>query len=84
MFGWDQVCTIIAVNATLVGILAGWITWVINRLDTDIRDVKSSVTQLDKKLDTVSSRMDARFESQSARTDRLYEMFVDLLKEKNK
>lgn len=74
---WEQTITIIGVNAAIVGLLAGWITWVINRVDTDVKGISN-------KLDSVSNRMDQRFESQSARTDKLYEMFVNLLKEVRK
>ncbi len=74
---WSQIVAIIGVNAAIVGLLAGWITWVINRVDSDVKGIAN-------KLDSVSNRMDQRFESQSARTDKLYEMFVDLLKEARK
>ena len=39
-------------------------------------------TKLDSDIKTLSSRMDARTEAQSARIDQLYQMFVDLLKER--
>lgn len=39
------------------------------------RDVKNEMKILESKLD-------ARIEAQAVRTDRLYEMFIDLLKDK--
>lgn len=73
--GWEQVVTIIGVNAAIVGLLASWMHWGINRVDADVQ-------KIDSKMDTLAARMDARFESHSARLDQLYKMFIDLLKEK--
>jgi len=76
-FTWGQTWTMIGINIAILGAFGGYMTWIINRVDRDVNNVAT-------KLDTVSARMDARFESQSARTDKLYEMFVDLLKESKK
>jgi|GEM_PF-1499964 len=72
---WNQIYTMICVNASIVALFAGWITGVINRVDSDVKKIGI-------KLDIMSSRMDSRLESHSARIDQLYVMFVDLLKEK--
>ena len=66
---WIQILTLAGVNVTLIAALTTLVVWAINKLDAD---VKSLCVRMDK--------MDARFESHSARIDQLYKMFVDLLK----
>lgn len=73
--GWEQVWTIIGVIVPILGILAGWMAWALGRVDADVKKIES-------KMDIMAARMDARFESHSARLDQLYNMFVDLLMEK--
>lgn len=72
---WNQAYTIIGVNIGLIGALATLIIYVVNRLDRDVNSLSSN-------LQSLGLRMDARFESQSARIDQLYKMFVDLLRER--
>ena len=79
---WEQVATIIGVITALLGILGSWMIWAINRMDDDIKKVEVDVKMIASKMDTMGARMDARFESHSARLDQLYQMFVDLLKER--
>jgi hypothetical protein len=82
MEGWDEAMQIIGVIATALGVLSGWIIWTLSKLDGDIKNVDGDVKIIAQKMDVMAARMDARFESHSARLDQLYNMFVDLLKEK--
>lgn len=65
---WVQVITIILS-------LAGFTGWIFNKLDNDIRGVSD-------RLDGYVKHSTAMFSEQSKRTDRLYQMFIDLLKER--
>jgi hypothetical protein len=80
--GWGQALTILGVIVPLLGILASWMIWAIGKVDTDIKNVDGDVKTIAQKMDVMAARMDARFESHSARLDQLYNMFVDLLKER--
>lgn len=53
---------------TIIGVLGSFTMWIFNRLDTDIKSLSSDL------------KNDMR--TQNERIDRLYQMFVDLLKEK--
>lgn len=46
------------------------------------RDIKSEMKLLEDKIDKQSDRIDRLHEMSSERTDKLYEMFIDLLKDK--
>lgn len=67
----NEVLTIIGVNVALFAALTGLVVWMVNKIDSDVKNV---CTRLDK--------MDSRFDSHTQRIDQLYRMFVDLLKEK--
>lgn len=62
---------------TIIGTLSAFIFWLFNKLDSDIKGVSD---RLDKWIMHSTARMD----SQSKRTDQLYQMFIDLLKEQKK
>jgi hypothetical protein len=56
---------------TIIGVnlgIFGVILWIFNKLDSDIK--------------SVGTKIDADMRAQSARTDKLYEMFIDLVKVK--
>lgn len=55
---------------TIIGVLGGFMFWQTSKLDRDIS----------KHID----RIDADMKIQGARTDKLYEMFIDLLKDRSK
>jgi hypothetical protein len=65
---WIQVITII-------GVLGTFMFWMFNKLDKDLSDFKIS-------MDGWIKHMTAMQGEQSKRTDKLYEMFIDLLKER--
>lgn len=46
------------------------------------RDIKSETKSLESKVDSHKENIDVQIAVQSARSDRLYEMFIDLLKER--
>lgn len=68
---WTQAITIIGVNIALIGVVAGFLIFVLNRIDGDIKN-------LGNQMDAMGNRLD----SHAARIDQLYRMFVDLLKQK--
>jgi len=47
-----------------------------------VRDIKSSMKELKTEMKAIEGRLDSQISAQAARSDRLYEMFVDLLKSK--
>jgi hypothetical protein len=55
----------------VMGVIGGFLFYMLNRLERDIGEISSRI-----------DKIDGRMNSQSARTDQLYQMFVDLLKEK--
>lgn len=59
----------------LITILGGFLT-INSRMDHQIE-------RLDMRIMCMEERFDQRLISQEARSDRLYEMFIDLLKERN-
>lgn len=63
---WTQVMTII-------GVLGGFMFYMIQRLEKDIDGIN-------KNVDSLARRMDGH----AARIDKLYEMFIDLIKEGRK
>jgi len=56
---------------TIIGALGAFTFWLFTKLDNDIKTLSA-------RLDSQAHRMDA----QAQRTDQLYQMFVDLLKER--
>lgn len=71
--------------------LAICIIWVMNKIDTDIKALGAQIESNNRRLDGHAQRIDQLYntyiiesKSQSARTDILYKMFVDLLKETKK
>jgi hypothetical protein len=76
---WIQVATIIGVNIALFGGLASLIIWVVNKLDKDVDKIGSKMDAFERRMDAFERRMDGH----AARIDQLYQMFVDLLKERS-
>lgn len=70
---WYQVGTFIGVNVALFGALATLIVWVVNKLDSDIKNINSDVKACMNRLD-----------GHAMRIDQLYQMFVQLLKDGKK
>lgn len=64
---WGMVIAIVGTNLALAAIISGFIIWAFSKLDSDIK--------------SLSNKIDTDMKAQTARTDRLYEMFIDLLKE---
>lgn len=60
---------------TIIGVLGAFTFWLFNKLDTDIKGVKNE-------MDGWTKHIVAMQAEQGKRTDKLYQMFVDLLKEK--
>lgn len=63
---WGMVMAIIGANIGLVAILVAFVLWAFSKLDGDIKSLSTDIKD------------DMRVHS--ARTDQLYQMFVDLLK----
>jgi hypothetical protein len=70
---WNQVWTVVGINIGLFAALATLIIWIVNKIDSDIRNVGDRVDKLGNRLDGHAQRI-----------DQLYQMFVDLLKNKGK
>lgn len=74
MMTWSMVITIIGSNIALAGIFAGFVYWAFSKLDADIRSVSI-------KIDADMTAQTNRTDQLHKRTDQLYQMFIDLLKE---
>ena len=69
--GTEQIYTVIGVNIALIAALATLILWSINKVDVDVK-------ALGNRLDRLDSRMDGH----ASRIDQLYQMFIQLIKER--
>ncbi len=74
---WTETYTIIAATISIIASLGTFMFYMFNKLDGDIKYIGS-------RLDATCARMDAKMDAQTSRTDQLYQMFVDLLKEQRK
>jgi len=72
-----QIITLIWINLAFIGILTTLFIRLMNKLEKNIKDLGNQV-------DTLGEKLDARMDSQTARTDQLYQMFIDLIKETKK
>lgn len=79
------------IDIKTIGIISFWFWYFTRQLKSEIRqeiiDTRSSAQQQIQRLDTQIresvNRLDTQIQENRKRSDRLYEMFVDLLKEKN-
>jgi len=86
---WAMVWTIIGVNIAVTALMGGFMLWAFSKLDNDIKaqntkldnDIKSISTDLKNDMRSQEERLNAQLNAQNARTDQLYQMFIDLLKE---
>jgi hypothetical protein len=67
----SEVIAIIGTNIALMAVVGAFIVWAVNKLDTDIKGLSSRV-------DAINNRMDGH----AMRIDQLYQMFIQLVKEK--
>jgi hypothetical protein len=74
---WTMITTILGVNVAMIAFIAGFIFWIFNKLDADVNAVGD-------RLDGWMKHSIAIQAEQAKRTDKLYEMFIDLLKESKK
>jgi len=68
---------------TIVGSLGAFTFWMFNRLDSDIKSLDVTIKGTNDKMDGSLRHLTAMQAEQSKRTDKLYQMFIDLLKDKN-
>jgi CHASE3 domain sensor protein len=74
-----QIYTILGIAVGIVSIISGIVFWLINKLDNDIKSLRTSVEGINTSMNGWIQHMTAMQSEQSKRTDRLYQMFVDLL-----
>ena len=79
---WIQVFTIIGTLTAIIGTLGAFTFWSFNKLDTDIKGVGYHISDVNNRLDGWIKHSIAVQAEQSKRTDQLYQMFIDLLKER--
>ncbi len=79
---WSQVVAIIGTNIGLIAIIGGFISWAFSKIDNDFSRVREDINKLDGDIKKLSEKIDANTKEQTQRTDQLYQMFIDLLKEK--
>ncbi len=66
-----DIIAIIGTNIALMAVVGGFIVWAVNKLDTDIKS-------LSNRVDAINNRMDGH----AMRIDQLYQMFIQLIKDK--
>lgn len=74
-----HIYTILGIAVGIVSIISGIVFWLINKLDNDIKSLRTSVEGINTSMNGWIQHMTAMQAEQSKRTDRLYQMFVDLL-----
>lgn len=74
---WTQVLTII-------GSLGAFTFYLLTRVDKDIKDLSERLDEQAKRFDLQFQAQSQRIDVHSQRTDQLYQMFIDLLKHKEK
>lgn len=80
----NELCTIIGVNVALFAGMTTLVVWAVNKLDSDVRGIGSRLDGHAQRIDTVYHSSNSKHEAQMARIDQLYQMFVDLLKSREK
>lgn len=76
---WIQAITLFF---SLAGLLAGLLYWFKNDLEKGINRLDNDLKILSKRLEAETKEQTRRLEANTARTDQLYQMFIDLLKER--
>jgi uncharacterized protein YoxC len=83
---WIQVWTIIGVvggiNIAIAAIFGTFLIWAFNKLDGDIKAIDGDLKTIDTDMKTWMRHSTSRMDQMNSRTDQLYQMFIDLLKEK--
>lgn len=74
---------------TIVGSLGAFMFWMFNKLDADIKSLNTTINGTNDKMDgslrhltAMQAEQSKRTDSLNQRLDKLYQMFIDLLKEK--
>lgn len=80
---WGIAIASIAVNVALIGLLWSFTSWGFSRLGGEIRVLDGEIKSIDADIKQLSSKIEADTRAQNHRTDQLYMMFIDLLKEKS-
>lgn len=66
---------------TIIGVIAGISYWQFQKLDSDIKNVANSLDGWTKHLTAMQSEQSKRMDKMHERTDKLYEMFLELVKQ---
>jgi hypothetical protein len=74
----DNTIAIIGTNIALMAVVGGFIVWAVNKLDGDIKAVGNRVDALSGRIDSLNTRLDGH----ASRIDQLYQMFIQLIKDK--
>ena len=81
---WAEICTIIGSAFAVIGFVYSFIRNLKNDLDTKIDRLEKSLFGTNDKLDGFMKHSIAMQAEQSKRTDKLYEMFYNLLEKQQK
>lgn len=77
----EAVIAICSVNVAVIGIFCGLMFWLFGKLDKDIRNLREDLLGINNELAGWSKHLTAMQAKQSERTDKLYEMFIELVKQ---
>lgn len=85
---WSQILTLAGINVGSIAVICTFLIWVVNKLDADIKVIGTQIESSNRRLDGHAARIDQLYNAymiqskeQAMRTDNLYKMFIDLLKE---
>lgn len=81
---WTLIISAIGTVITTVGLIYGIMRNFKNDINDHLDKLDKRIDKLDVDVKNTNTKFDGWFKSQNERTDRLYEMFVELLKEKRK
>lgn len=70
---WSMVLTIVGTNITLMAFFAGFIFWVVNRFDSDMKNIASELKEENRRMDQLwmesNRRMDGVYHILLKKTD---------------
>jgi hypothetical protein len=78
---WIQVLTIIGVNIALFGALTTVIIWMVNKLDSDVKQIAERIDSQGNRLDGHAQRIDQLYQMFCRMQEETSKKFYDLLKE---
>lgn len=77
------ISTVIGVNIALFAAMATLIIWTVNKLDSDVKSVCNRLDGHATRIDQLYHSSNTKHDAQMKRIDQMYQMCLDLLKQRN-